>query len=195
MSNSSNSKNHKHTDHIIIIEDHAFKANADGMWNLTEIWQTLKLPKGKAPSEWKTKSAQRLTRQVKMRAARYANGHEYKAADKQATLKYAGWISEDFEDTVYAAFEAILEMPEVATVVANKMVELGYNKEAELIERQKDAHRYAMGELKAISSRVDGQQPARIYEAFKRGNVTKELALEMISTTSVWYKRVLAFEA
>ncbi len=86
-------------------------------------------------------------------------------------------------------------MPEVATVVANKMVELGYNKEAELLECQKDAHRYAMGELKAISSRVDGQQPARIYEAFKRGNVTKELALEMIPVKSVWYKRVLAFEA
>lgn len=194
MSNSSNSKNHKHADHIIIIEDHAFKANADGMWNLTEIWKVLGLTRSKAPSEWRTKDAKRFSECPQKMRTLGQGVTSHILADKQVTLKYAGWVSTDFEDTVYAAFEAILEMPEVATVVANKMVELGYNKEAELLERQKDAHRYAMGELKAISNRVDGQQPARIYEAFKRGNVTKELALEVIPVKSVWYKRVLAFE-
>jgi len=194
MSNSSDSKNHKHADHIIIIEDHAFKANADGMWNLTEIWKVLGLPNNKLPSQWRGKITKRLADMQKMHVEKIGI-ESITYATKQAALKYAGWVSEDFEDAVYAAFEAILEMPEVATVVANKMVELGYNKEAELLERQKDAHRYAMGELKAISSRVDGQQPARIYEALKRGNVTKGTALQVIPVKSVWYKRVLAFEA
>jgi hypothetical protein len=27
--------------HIIYIDGHPFKANEDGMWNLTEIWKTL----------------------------------------------------------------------------------------------------------------------------------------------------------
>ena len=36
--------------HIIYIDGQPFKANEDGMWNLTEIWKTLKLPRGKAPS-------------------------------------------------------------------------------------------------------------------------------------------------
>nr|EKV6170166.1 hypothetical protein [Escherichia coli] len=45
--------------HIIYIDGQPFKANEDGMWNLTEIWKTLKLPRGKAPSEWKTKEAKR----------------------------------------------------------------------------------------------------------------------------------------
>ena len=166
--------NHKHADHIIVIEDNAFKANADGMWNLTEIWKVLGLTHSKAPSQWRTKSAQRLTTMQKMQSARVGDT-QHILATKQAALKYAGWVSEDFEDTVYAAFEAILEMPEVATVVTNKMVELGYSKEAELLERHTD-YSYAMKTLKGISSRVDGSKPARVYEALKRGTITHEQA-------------------
>lgn len=89
-----------------------------------------------------------MARQGNEEANRHAKMHVEKSgiesityADKQATLKYAGWVSEDFEDMVYAAFESILEMPEVATVIANKMVELGYHTEAELLERHKDDYR------------------------------------------------------
>lgn len=98
-----------------------------------------------------------MARQGNKEAHRHAKMHVEKIgiesityADKQATLKYAGWVSEDFEDMVYAAFEAILEMPEVATVVANKMVELGYHAEAELLERHKDDYREAMQTLKRL---------------------------------------------
>ncbi|HBD4996155.1 TPA: hypothetical protein KKK58_004730, partial [Escherichia coli] len=112
-------------------------------------------------------------------------------ADKQATLKYAGWVSEDFEDMVYAAFEAILEMPEVATVVANKMVELGYHAEAELLERHKDDYREAMQTLKKIGKCVDGRKPERIYKAVLNGNLTKFQGLSMISRSSVWYARTV----
>lgn len=57
---------HKHADHIIIIEDHAFKANADGMWNLTEIWKVLGLPNNKLPSQWRGKITKRLADMQKM---------------------------------------------------------------------------------------------------------------------------------
>ena len=50
---------HKHASHVIIIEGHAFKANDQGQWNLTDIWRTLKLPKGNAPAQWRTKQALR----------------------------------------------------------------------------------------------------------------------------------------
>lgn len=113
--------------HIIYIDGQPFKANEDGMWNLTEIWKTLELHRGKSPSEWRTKDAKRFsTVPQKMRSARNELGHDYILADKQVTMKYAGWVSHDFEDMVYAAFEAVLAMPEVQTVVVNKMVELGY---------------------------------------------------------------------
>lgn len=35
--------------HIIYIDGQPFKANEDGMWNLTEIWKTLELHRGKSP--------------------------------------------------------------------------------------------------------------------------------------------------
>ena len=112
-------------------------------------------------------------------------------ADKQATLKYAGWVSDDFEDMVYAAFESILEMPEIAEAVANKMVELGYHAEAELLERHKDDYREAMQNLNKISKRVDGRKPERIYKAVINGYLTKYQGLSMISRSSVWYTRTV----
>jgi hypothetical protein len=43
---------HKHASHVIIIEGKAFKANDSGMWDLTDIWKALKLPKTKGPGKW-----------------------------------------------------------------------------------------------------------------------------------------------
>ncbi|MGE1525602.1 hypothetical protein [Pseudomonas putida] len=52
---------HKHAAHVIIIEGKPFKANDSGMWDLTDIWRTLKLPKGKQPGKWvDTKKAKTL---------------------------------------------------------------------------------------------------------------------------------------
>lgn len=178
--------------HIIYIDGHPFKANEDGMWNLTEIWKTLKLQRGKSPSEWRTRDAKRFSsRPQKMRSARNELGHDYILADKQATLKYAGWVSHDFEDMVYAAFEAVLAMPEVQTVVVNKMVELGYQAEAELLERHSNADRdYAHRQLATLFSKADGRKPERLYKAVKAGYMTKGMALSLIPTGSVWASRV-----
>ena len=181
---------HKHAGHSITIESHRFKANESGMWNLTEIWKVLSLPSSKLPSQWRVKVTKRLSGMQKMHAERIGS-KSIIYADKQATLKYAGWVSEDFEDMVYAAFEAILEMPEVAEVVANKMVELDYRAEAELLERHKDDYREAMQTLNKISKRVDGRKPERIYMAVLSGNLTKAQGLSMIPRSSVWYARVV----
>lgn len=183
---------HINANHIIYINGHPFKANEDGMWSLTEIWKTLKLHRGKSPSEWRTKDAKRFsTVPQKMRSARNELGHDYILADKQVTLKYAGWVSHDFEDMVYAAFEAVLAMPEVQTVVVNKMVELGYHAEAELLERHSNADRdYAHHQMSTLFSKADGRKPERLYKAVKAGHVTKDKALSLIPTGSVWASRV-----
>lgn len=184
------SNKHKHAGHIITIESHSFKANESGMWNLTEIWKVLRLPNNKLPSQWRGKVTKRLTDMQKMHVEKIRI-ESITYADKQATLKYAGWVSDDFEDMVYASFESILEMPGVAEVVGNKMVELGYHAEAELLERHKDDYREVIHTLNKISQRVDGRKPERIYKAVLNGNLTKSQGISMISLSSVWYARIV----
>lgn len=139
---------HKHAGHLITIEGRPFKANDAGMWNLTEVWQTLKLPKGKQPGQWRTKEAQRLERMHFLHSLNNGRSGSHVLATKRAALEYAGWVSTEFKDMVYDAFEAILEMPEVAQAVADKMRQLGYGHSATLLEREKDIRRHA---LKAIN--------------------------------------------
>lgn len=139
---------HKHAGHLITIEGHPFKANDAGMWNLTEVWQTLKLPKGKQPGQWRTKEAQRLERMHFLHSLNNGRSGSYVLATKRAVLEYAGWVSTEFKDMVYDAFEAILEMPEIAQAVADKMRQFGYDQSATLLEREKDIRGTA---LKALS--------------------------------------------
>jgi hypothetical protein len=123
---------HKHASHVIIIEDQAFKANDAGMWDLTDIWKALKLPKTKGPGKWaELKEAKRLRESRKVELS-HGNGT---FATKQATIRYAAWVSSEFEDVVYDAFEAILEMPEVARLVADKMRSMGNDHSAAILER------------------------------------------------------------
>lgn len=139
---------HKHAGHLITIKGRPFKANDAGMWNLTEIWQTLKLPKGKQPGQWRTKEAERLERMHFLHSLNNGRSGSHILATKRAALEYAGWVSSEFKDMVYDAFEAILEMPEVDRAVAYKMRQLGYDHSATLLEREKDIRAYT---LKAIN--------------------------------------------
>ena len=125
---------HKHAGHVIIIEGYAFKANDAGQWDLTDIWRTLKLPKGKAPGQWRTREAERLLTMQNLHSERAAKENRLHAT-KRATLEYAGWVSPEFKDVVYDAFEAILEMPEVAHIVADKMRSMGNDHSAVILER------------------------------------------------------------
>lgn len=126
---------HKHAGHLIVIQGKPFKANESGMWNLTEIWQALKLLKAKQPGKFvDRKEAQRFLETGKIGSER--KGSQYQTfASKQAVIRYAAWVSPEFEDVVYDAFEAVLEMPEVALLVAEKMAELGRAKSAEILRR------------------------------------------------------------
>ncbi|MCW3147954.1 hypothetical protein N8H22_04940 [Stutzerimonas stutzeri] len=122
---------HKHAGHLIVIEGQAFKANNAGQWNLTEIWRTLKLPQGKAPAQWRTKQAKRMEAMQNLHSSNGSGSW----ATKRATLGYAGWVSVEFEEMVFDAFEAVLERPEVAQVVAEVMTDLGRSHSATILKR------------------------------------------------------------
>lgn len=122
---------HKHAGHLIAIEGQPFKANNAGQWDLTEIWRTLKLPQGKAPAQWRTKQAKRLEAMQNLHSSNGSGSW----ATKRATLGYAAWVSPEFEDMVFDAFEAILERPEVAQVVAEVMTDLGHSHSAAIVQR------------------------------------------------------------
>jgi len=126
---------HKHAGHLIVVQGKPFKANDSGMWNLTEIWQALRLPKAKQPGKFvDRKEAQRFLETGKIGSERKGSLNQTFAA-KQAVIRYAAWVSSEFEDVVYDAFEAILDMPDVALLVAGKMSELGRVKESEILRR------------------------------------------------------------
>lgn len=170
---------------VIIINGHHFKANESGMWNLTDIWKTLGLPNNKLPSQWRSKVTKRLTDMQKMHVEKIGI-ESITYADKQATLKYAGWVSDDFEDMVYAAFEAILAMPEVAAVVANKMVELGHIAEAEQLERLTNADRdYAHEQMSKWRNKTTNKQR---YLAVLNGHITLKQAKAQ-GLKGVWLTR------
>ena len=122
---------HKHAGHVIIIEGQAFKANDAGQWDLTDIWRTLKLPVKNGPAQWRTKQAKRMEAMQNLHSSNGAGSW----ATKRATLEYAGWVSDEFKDMVYDAFEAILELPEVALIVADKMASLGSDHSASILKR------------------------------------------------------------
>lgn len=122
---------HKHAGHVIVIEGHPFKANAAGQWNLTEVWRALELDPKKSPGQWRTKEAKRLEAMQNLHSSNGAASW----ATKRATIEYAAWVSPEFKDMVFDAFEAVLESPEVAHAVARVMYESGHLHSAAILER------------------------------------------------------------
>ena len=179
--------------HIIYVDGQPFKANEDGMWNLTEIWKTLNLKRGKSPSEWRTKEAKRFSECPQKMRSSGQGVTSHILANKQVTLRYAGWVSFEFEDMVYAAFESILAMPEVQAVVVNKMVELGHKAEAELLERHTNADRdYAHKQMRTLFNKADSRKPERLFKAVQQRNMSKETALSLMPSNSVYYRKTEA---
>lgn len=178
--------------HIIYIDGQPFKANEDGMWNLTEIWKTLKLDAGKLPSRWRNKEADTLKSKGQIWLLQSGTATQTYGT-KFATLQYAGWVSLDFHFMVYAAFESILSMPEVQAVVVNKMVELGHKAEAELLERHTNADRdYAHKQMSTLFNKADSRKPERLFKAVQQGNMSKETALGLMPSNSVYYRKTEA---
>lgn len=163
---------HKHSDHVIIIEGQAFKANYRGQWDLTDIWRTLKLPKSKGPGKWaELKEAQRLAASGKVESS---NGSGT-LATKQAAIRYAAWVSPEFEDMVFDAFEAILEMPEVALLVADKMASLGHSHSAAILKRHTFNDKCDWKALKAPHRNTQ----KGLRAAVAKGNLTPRRAAEL----------------
>lgn len=163
---------HKHASHVIIIEGQAFKANDSGMWDLTDIWKALKLPKTKGPGKWaELKEAKRLRESRKVELS-HGNGT---FATKQATIRYAAWVSPEFEDVVYDAFEAILEMPEVALLVADKMRSMGNYHSAAILERHVFNDKCDWNAIK----RPHRNTQEGLRAAVARGTITHAWAIEL----------------
>lgn len=178
--------------HSITIEGHSFKANDNGMWNLTEIWKTLSLSGGKLPSKWRNKAAEALKSKGQI-CLLQSGATTQTHGTKFATLQYAGWVSLDFQMMVYAAFESILAIPEVQDVVVNKMVELGHKAEAELLERHINADRdYAHRQMRLLFNKADSRKPERLFKAVQQGNMSKDIALTLIPSNSVYYRKTEA---
>lgn len=131
---------HKHSGHLVTIEGHIFVANEAGQWDLSEIWSRLNLPKTKRPGQWRTKEAERLSKMHFLHSANVGTVTRV-YANKRAVIEYAAWVSPEFKDMVFDAFEAILEMPEIQPIVAQKMRELGRVRSAQLLERENDVKR------------------------------------------------------
>ena len=169
---------HKHSGHVIIIEDHAFKANDRGQWDLTDIWQTLKLPKGKQPGQWRNADAKDLreTGDLCMQKMHSQTGKQREATfgTKLATIEYASWVSREFKRVVFHAFEAILEMPEVALLVADKMASLGNDHSADILKR------HAFNDRWDWSLKVPHRNTQKgLRAAVAKGNLTPQRAAEL----------------
>ena len=160
---------HKHAGHVIIIEGQAFKANDAGQWDLTDIWRTLKLPVKNGPAQWRTKHAKRMEAMQNLHSSNGAGSW----ATKRATLEYAGWVSDEFKDMVYDAFEAILEMPEVALLVADKMRNMGNDHSAAILERSAFNDRCDWRALKAPHKNTQ----KGLRAAVAKGNLSLERAI------------------
>ncbi|MGE1525606.1 hypothetical protein [Pseudomonas putida] len=94
-------------------------------------------------------------------------------ATKRATLAYAGWVSDEFEAMVYDAFEAILEMPEVALLVADKMRNMGNDHSAAILERSAFNDRCDWRALKAPHKNTQ----KGLRAAVAKGNLSLERAI------------------
>jgi hypothetical protein len=167
---------HKHASHVIIIEGQAFRANDSGMWDLTDIWRALKLPKGKQPGKWvDTKKAKTLEQTGNIGSLNKGRAGSVTQATKRATLAYAGWVSDEFEGMVYDAFEAILEMPEVALIVADKMRSMGNHHSAAIFERHVFNDRCDWKSLKVPHKNTQ----KGLHAAVAKGNLTPARAAQL----------------
>lgn len=89
----------------IVIEGQTFKPNAEGLWSLNEIHQTLALDPAKEPSEWRNEIQTELSNSGNLRskAGRYGGT----LATEPGAIAYAMWVSTSFYLMVVDAFVAM----------------------------------------------------------------------------------------
>ncbi|WP_440811114.1 KilA-N domain-containing protein [Pseudomonas syringae] len=100
-------------------ELHTFEANDDGMYNLTDIWRTLELPKSKLPSQWDNESKRYLSQNGNFHSANSQDKNTL--ATEQGTIAYAMWVSTEFYMLVVNTFIALRNDSIASAVVLAKL--------------------------------------------------------------------------
>lgn len=93
------------TEHLlpVVINGHAFTANADGMWNLNEIAKTLGV---REPGQWRTAVRRALDQNANLHLA-HGGTTPGTYATEAGAIAYAMWVSTDFYLMVIRAFVAM----------------------------------------------------------------------------------------
>ncbi|VVN77157.1 hypothetical protein [Pseudomonas fluorescens] len=90
----------------IVIEGQTFKPNAEGLWSLNEIHQTLGLPEAKRPGQWNNEIRTVLDQGGNFHLA-YGGANPGTWATEAGTIAYAMWVSPAFYLMVVNAFLAM----------------------------------------------------------------------------------------
>ncbi len=110
----------------IVIEDHAFESNAEGLWSLNAIHRELCLPESKSPSEWRNAVAEELRASGNLRSL----GGSGTWATEPGAIAYAMWVSTHFylmvthafvtmrNDSILSARMALLAAAKADTILA-----------------------------------------------------------------------------
>ena len=115
----------------IVIEGHTFEPNAEGLWSLNGIHQSLNLDPAKEPSEWRNEIQVELSNSGNLRnkVGRYGGT----LATEPGAIAYAMWVSTAFylmvvrafvtmrNDAVVSARMAAIELVEKDALLADNM--------------------------------------------------------------------------
>ncbi|WP_210712448.1 KilA-N domain-containing protein [Pseudomonas sp. MWU349] len=100
---------------------HTFLSNNDGMYNLTDIWRELGLPKKNLPSQWDNATKRYL--------AQSGNFHSANTQDKNTlateigTIAYAMWVSPAFFELVVSVFITVRNDEKLAAATYRKLAD------------------------------------------------------------------------
>lgn len=84
---------------------HIFVPDARGMYNLTDMWRVLGLPRSKQPSRWNNETKRHLERERNFVSVNGDAGFTF--ATETGTIAYAMWVSTEFYSMVIATFIAV----------------------------------------------------------------------------------------
>ncbi|QND85579.1 Uncharacterized protein ChrSV_3353 [Chromobacterium vaccinii] len=102
----------------ITINGIQIKPNEHGQYCLNEIAKAAGVDKRKYPGQWRTKAAKEAERMQKLHSFNRGTSGSETWADELTALKYAGWVSHEFESMVYEAFTALRNNSTASMLVA-----------------------------------------------------------------------------
>lgn len=134
---------HKHSGFPLTIRGMVFTANDAGMWDVTEIHQSLNQMGINSPAQWRSKASKRFRESGLILTSKVGMTDDHKPVrhtfmNLRALLEYVGWADAELYEVIYDTFEAILESPEVASIVNQAMTQrVGYGIPAVMLKAAK----------------------------------------------------------